>query len=256
MYQDNMSLGEHINVMRSAIIKIVIATLACSLVAFYMKEQLFGIVLAPRDGTFATYRLLGRLSRMVAPDGLQTFSVTLVSTGLAQQFAVHMKVAAYAGIVASSPYSIYVLVSFIAPALYDNEKRYIFPVVTGGYTMFIAGMLLSYFLIFPFTLRFLGTYQIDPSVSNMITLSSYIDTMMMMTVLLGVIFELPVVCWVLGKLGFLSAAIMRRYRRHAIVATFIIAAVITPTSDVFTLTIVAVPVLLLYEASALLVPKG
>ena len=122
--------------------------------------------------------------------------------------------------------------------------------------MFIAGMLLNYFLIFPFTLRFLGTYQIDPSVSNMITLSSYIDTMMMMTVLLGVIFELPVVCWVLGKLGFLSAAIMRRYRRHAIVATFIIAAVITPTSDVFTLAIVAVPVLLLYEASALLVPKG
>lgn len=255
MNQDNMSLGEHIDVMRSAIIKIVIATLVCSLVAFYMKEQLFGIVLAPNGSLFITYRLLNRLSRTVAPDGLQTFSVNLVNTGLAQQFTVHMKVAAYAGILASSPYIIYLLVSFISPALYDNEKRYIFPIVTGGYTMFIAGMLLNYFLIFPFTFRFLGTYQVDPSVSNMITLSSYVDTMMMMNVLLGVIFELPVVCWLLGKLGFLSTAIMRRYRRHAIVVTFIIAAVITPTSDVFTLTIVAIPILLLYEASALLVPK-
>lgn len=255
MNQDNMSLGEHIDVMRSVIIKIVIATLVCSLVAFYMKEQLFGIVLAPKDNMFITYRLLNRLSRMVTPDGLQTFSVNLVNTGLAQQFAVHMKVSAYAGILAASPYTIYLLVSFIAPALYDNEKRYIFPIVAGGYTMFIAGMLLNYYLIFPFTFRFLGTYQVDSSVSNMITLSSYVDMMMMMTVLLGVIFELPVVCWLLGKLGFLSTAIMRRYRRHAIVVTFIIAAVITPTSDVFTLTIVAIPILLLYEASALLVPK-
>lgn len=115
--------------------------------------------------------------------------------------------------------------------------------------MFIIGVLLGYFLIFPLTLRFLGTYQVSSEVENMISIQSYIGTFMMMNLLMGIVFELPVLCWLLGRLGLLDSAIMRRFRKHAIVAILIIAAIITPTSDIFTLMLVALPIWLLYEIS-------
>lgn len=166
-----------------------------------------------------------------------------------------MKVALYAGLVVASPYTIYLLLRFITPALYENERRYTYRLVGGGYLMFVLGMLLNYFLIFPFTFRFLGTYQVSTEVENMITLESYMDSLMMLNLMMGILFELPMVCWLLGKLGILTKDFMRRYRRHAIVAILIVAAVITPTSDVFTLTLVSLPIWLLYEASILFVPK-
>lgn len=115
--------------------------------------------------------------------------------------------------------------------------------------MFIIGVLLGYFLIFPLTLRFLGTYQVSSEVENMISIQSYIGTFMMMNLLMGIVFELPVLCWLLGRLGLLDSTIMRRFRKHAIVAILIIAAIITPTSDIFTLMLVALPIWLLYEIS-------
>ena len=121
--------------------------------------------------------------------------------------------------------------------------------------MFILGVLLCYFLIFPLTFRFLGTYQVSTEVTNMISLQSYMDTLLVMSFMLGVLFELPILCWILGKLNMLSAAFMRRYRRHAIVVILVIAAIITPTSDVFTLCIVAFPICLLYEISIWVVKR-
>lgn len=115
--------------------------------------------------------------------------------------------------------------------------------------MFIIGVLLGYFLIFPLTLRFLGTYQVSSEVENMISIQSYIGTFMMVNLLMGIVFELPVLCWLLGRLGLLDSTIMRRFRKHAIVAILIISAIITPTSDIFTLMLVALPIWLLYEIS-------
>ena len=114
---------------------------------------------------------------------------------------------------------------------------------------------MCYFVIFPFTFRFLGPYQVSADVVNMITLQSYMETLLMMCFLMGVLFELPVLSWVLGRLGILSASFMKRYRRHAIVVILVISAVITPTSDVFTLCLVAFPICLLYELSIFLVKK-
>lgn len=253
--QDSMSFWEHLDVLRGAFIKIALATVVCSLGAFFLKDTLFDIVLAPKDCSFITYQWFDTLGHLFTSEGMAPFSVNLVNTGLAEQFAIHMKVALYVGILASSPYAIYQLVRFISPALYDNEKHYVFPVVVGGYVMFLVGMSLNYFLVFPFTFRFLGTYQVSQDVPNMITLASYIDTMMMMNLMLGILFELPVICWLLGRLGVLSASFMSHYRRHAIVVIFTVAAVITPTTDVFTLCIVALPIWLLYEVSILLVPN-
>ena len=251
-----MSFWEHLDVLRGTIWKIALASVVCGVVAFFFKDEIFSVILAPKDNHFITYRLFERLDSWIpGNEGIEAFSVNLVNTGLAGQFAIHMKVALYAGLIVASPYTIYLLLRFITPALYENERRYTYRLVGGGYVMFILGMLLNYFLIFPFTFRFLGTYQVSTEVSNMITLESYMDTLLMLSLMMGILFELPVVCWLLGKMGILTKDFMRHYRRHAIVAILIVAAVITPTSDVFTLTLVSLPIWLLYEASILFVPK-
>lgn len=122
-----------------------------------------------------------------------------------------------------------------------------------GYMMFIGGILLSYYLIFPLTFRFLGTYQVSDAVQNMITLQSYISTLLTLSLTMGIVFEMPVLSWLFARLGFLSADFMRHYRKHAVVVILIVAAIITPTSDIFTLSLVAFPIWLLYEVSILLV---
>lgn len=222
-----------------------IAAIAMGLVAFAMKETLFDIVLAPSKSDFFLYRIIGA----------EPFDIKLINTGLAEQFTIHMKVALTVGLLVASPYILYLLFHFVSPALYENEKRYSVRITLGAYLMFIVGVALNYFLVFPLTVRFLGTYSVSADIENMLTLSSYVDSMLMMSLWFGIIFELPVVCWLLGKFGLLKAEWMTRYRRHAIVAILIIAAIITPTGDIFTLMVVSLPIYILYEASAILVRR-
>lgn len=222
-----------------------IAAIAMGLVAFAMKETLFDIVLAPSKSDFFLYRIIGA----------EPFDIKLINTGLAEQFTIHMKVALTAGLLVASPYILYLLFHFVSPALYENEKRYSVRITLSAYLMFIVGVALNYFLVFPLTVRFLGTYSVSADIENMLTLSSYVDSMLMMSLWFGIIFELPVVCWLLGKFGLLKAEWMTRYRRHAIVAILIIAAIITPTGDIFTLMVVSLPIYILYEASAILVRR-
>jgi sec-independent protein translocase protein TatC len=177
------------------------------------------------------------------------FSLSLINTALAQQFLTHMKTAFSAGLLCAVPYILYALLAFVTPALYDHEKRYVSALVVCGYVMFMGGVLLGYFLVFPFTFRFLSTYQVSADVANMITLDSYMSAFMGMVFMLGLIFEMPILCWMLAKLRLLNAEFMRKYRRHAVVLILIIAAIITPTADVFTLSLVSLPMLFLYELS-------
>jgi len=246
MENEGTTFWDHLDVLRSVIIRIIIAVVVCGLLAFIFKDELFLVLLAPKDSSFITYSLLG----------VEQFTVHLVNVGLTEQFMVHMKAAIAVGFMCASPYIIYVLYGFIAPALYENEQRYASRIVTSGYLMFIIGILVNYFLVFPLTVRFLGTYSVSADVENMLSLASYMDTMLMMCLVFGVIFEIPVVSYLLGKAGLLKASWMSNYRRHAIVVILIIAAVITPTSDMFTLLIVSLPIWLLYEISILLVRRA
>lgn len=252
----DMSFWEHLDVLRVFLIKIAITTVLCSIVAFLFKEEVFSIILAPQSDTFITYRLLCHIEKWMTGTNHSAFSVQLINTGLAEQFVIHMKASVYIGFLHSSPYTLYLLFHFISPALYENERKYSLRVIGCGYIMFILGILLCYFLIFPLTFRFLGTYQVSDYVVNMITLQSYMETLLMMSVLIGVMFEMPVLCWLLGKLGILSAGFMKRFRKHSVIVILIISAVITPTSDVFTLTLVTLPIWLLYEISILIVCKS
>ncbi len=251
---EDKSFWDHLDELRGVLLRIVGVTLCFGIVAFCFKELLFDVVLAPTSSNFVTYRLLGRMAELVGSNA-ESFSIELINISLAQQFVIHIKTALYAGLLCASPYILYALLGFLSPAFYDNERRYVNGLVGSGYIMFVLGVLLCYFLIFPLTFRFLGTYQVSPDVPNMISLNSYISTLMGMCLMLGVVFELPVLCWLLAKLGIISADFMRNYRKHAVVVTLVVAAIITPTSDAITLALVSLPMWLLYEVSIKVVSK-
>lgn len=242
---------EHLDDLRAVFIRIAVAVLLCSVAAFCFKDILFGMVLAPQGSDFITYRVLERLACMFVSDAepLNALSVRLINTGLAQQFLLHVKVSIGVGGMLASPYILYQLFGFVSPALYVDERKYALRLVVSGSVMFVLGLMLSYFLVFPLTYRFLSTYQISTIVENTVTIDSYIDTLISISFAMGIVFEIPVLCWVLGKLGIITPGMMRGYRRHVCVILLVIGAVITPTSDVFTLLLVSLPMYLLYELS-------
>ena len=239
----SMTFWDHLDELRGVIIRMLLVTMLAAVVAFVVKDELFAVVLAPRTSDFITYRLLG----------VEPFSIHLMNTGLTEQFMMHLKTSMYVGVLVALPYIIYVLFRFVSPALYDNERKYATVLCTSGYLMFMLGTALNYFLIFPLTVKFLGTYQVSPDVANMLTLQSYMETLLMMNLVMGIVFELPVVSWILGRMGLVNAQMMQSMRRHAVVAILIVAAIITPTTDAFTLFVVALPIWLLYELSIVIV---
>ena len=230
---------DHLDVLRASLIRMAIVVIGFTVVAFLMKDTLFSIVLAPRSSHFVTYQLLGA----------EVFTLHLMNTGLTEQFMIHVRTALYAGVLLASPYILYELFRFVSPGLYANERRYTVWIVGAAYLMFIIGTFVNYFVVFPMTVHFLGTYQVSPDVANMLTLQSYIDTLLGMSLIMGVVFELPVVCAVMGRMGLITNRMMTAYRRHAIVAILVVAAIITPTTDIFTLMVVSLPIYLLYELS-------
>lgn len=245
-----MDFWGHLDELRSYIIKALVAVAVCAVAAFCCKDWLFSIIMGPSKPTFVTYRLFTQLTGIT-----DDFHVALFNPELAQQFLVHMRVALWMGLLIVSPYILYLLFHFVAPGLYTHERKYAIRAVGGGYIMFLMGVALNYFIIFPLTFRFLGTYQVSADVPNQIALTSYVSMMLTLCLMMGLVFELPILCWLLAKLGVLKATMMTQYRRHAIVVIVIVAAVITPTGDPLTLSVVALPIYALYELSVVIVKK-
>lgn len=232
-----MTFWDHLDELRTRLIRCILASALFGILAFVFKDEVFGVIFAPKSPDFL-------------PSAFGTGSnISIINTELTKQFTVHMMASFYIGIIVAAPYIIYELYRFIAPALYDNEKRYATGIVLSCYVMFLIGTLFNYFIVFPITLRFLAGYQVMSDVPNLISLESYIDTFTMLSLMMGAVFELPVLSWLLGALGIINRQMMRQYRRHAIVLIVIVAAIITPTSDAFTLTLVSLPIYLLYELS-------
>ncbi len=253
------SFWDHLDELRGVLIKIVVGVVAAGIIAFFFKEELFSAILAPKESGFITYRLFESIELFFSSEkesfvsSVEPFSISLVNIELAQQFMIHVKMSMCIGFLVVFPYLLYELFHFVSPALYTHERQYASRVICSGYLLFMAGVALSYFLIFPITLRFLGTYQVSSEVENIISLSSYISTLLLLSFMMGILFEIPILCWLFAKLGLITATFMRTYRRHAIVILLIVAAFITPTSDIFTLLLVATPIYLLYEASIYIV---
>ncbi len=246
------SFWDHLDELRSVLIRCVVAWGICAVAAFCFRDALFAFLFAPSHPDFITYRLLRSLP---CGEGWGGVSVSFINTRLAAQFTTHMQVAALAGLVIAFPYLLWQLYGFLAPALYPNEKRAAGRIIGFGTLLFLCGVALNYLIIFPFAFRFLATYQVQPEVVNRIALDSYVSTLLILSLLMGILFEMPLVAWALGKAGLLEAAWLRQYRRHALVALMILAAVITPTGDAFTLMLVTIPLYLLYELSIMILPK-
>ncbi len=243
--QAEMTFWDHLEVLRGCLFRILGATLLFSVLGFVFKHQLFAAVLAPCREGFITYKLLG-----AAP-----YNVELINTQLTEQFFVHMKMALMVGLLCASPYIIFVLYQFIAPALYDEEKRHSMPILLASYIMFMLGVAMNYLILYPVTLRFLTTYNVSPDVHSMLSLSSYTDTLLILSLVFGVVFEIPVISLLMARLGVLHSDFMKKYRKEAVIVILVLAAFITPTSDIFTLLIVSLPIYILFEISIFLV-KG
>ena len=241
-----MTFWEHLDVLRGSLIKVIVASVLAGVGAFVLKEELFGVVLAPSKSDFFVYRWMGATP----------FQLQLINTGLTEQFMIHVRVALAVGVFVASPYILYVLFRFVSPGLYERERQCGVRLTVAAYAMFLVGVAVCYVLAFPLTVRFLGTYQVSGEVMNMLSISSYADTLLMMCLVFGILFEMPVVAWLLARFGLLRSSWMVRFRRHAIVAILVGAAILTPTADVVTLLVVSLPMWLLYELSIVIVKAG
>ncbi|MBO4963417.1 MAG: twin-arginine translocase subunit TatC, partial [Prevotella sp.] len=173
---------------------------------------------------------------------------------LSSQFMTHITTAVYLGLLGASPYILYELFCFTSPALYENERRYSVQVVVTVYALFLLGVLMSYYVLFPISFRFLGTYSVAERVHSTITLDSYVSTFTTLTLVMGVVFQLPVIAFVLAKMGIVASDMLSSYRKHAFLLIMIVAAVITPP-DLMTLVLVTIPLYFLYEISIVIVRR-
>ncbi len=254
-----MGFWNHVEALRNVLLRGALIVVAMTVVLFALMPWIFdSVILAPCRADFVLYRLFEHVtsSSSLLPDfDNDGFEVKLINIQLASQFFIHMSTSFWLAVVLSMPVLIYLLWGFISPALYPNEKRGARRAFLLGNIMFYLGVAMGYFVVFPVTLRFLAEYQVSSMVPNQISLDSYMDNLMVLILVMGLVFELPLVAWLLGSIGILKRNFFEKYRRHALAALLILAAVITPTGDPFTLMIVFLPIYLLWEASAFLVPR-
>ena len=252
-----MPLLEHLEVLRWTLIRILIAWAIVVLTSFMFIPSLFNqVVLAPSREDFFLYRFLAKLNSYTSlvPDFLEKpFQVEVINIKLASQFFIHMSLSFWTSLLIIFPYMIYEIWKFICPALYDNERikiRWAFVFVT---FMFFLGCVVVYSVVFPLTLRFLYTYELSSFITNQLTLDSYMNNFLMLVFMMGIMFELLLLAALFSKLGLLTRTFFKKYRRYAIVILLTVAAVITPSSDPFTLMAVFIPIYMLWEMSAWLV---
>ena len=229
--------------------RIIMVVLSLSVLIFYFKNETFEILLAPSEYNFVTFQWIEQfLGHLGWNFHFAPYHIDLISTELSAQFMTHITTSIILGVLLASPYILFEIFKFITPALYDNEKKYSVLVAFIIYGLFILGLLMSYFILFPISFQFLGNYQVNERIANTITLDSYISTFTTLTFLLGIVFQLPVLAFILGKMGLIDADMLKQYRAYAFVLIMVIAAIITPP-DLMTLVLVTIPIYALYEVS-------
>lgn len=244
-----MTFGGHLEVLRRMLFRILAVVMVFAIAFFCFKDWTFKMLLAPSKWDFVTYRYIEKFLHLLGSDfHFSEYHINLIATELSSQFMTHITTALYLGLLAASPYVLVELFRFVTPALYENEKRYSVRVAVAMYLLFIVGVLMSYFILFPISFRFLGTYSVSDMVESKITLHSYISTFTTLTLVMGLVFQLPVIAFFLGKIGAVKSSLLKRYRKHALVVIMVIAAIITPP-DVMTLILVTIPLYLLFEVS-------
>lgn len=248
-----MSFFDHLEALRWHIIRAVIAIAVFAIAAFASKSFLFDTVfLGPYHLDFWTYKQLCALSsKFNLGDALcvKDMGFSLINTEMSGQFTQHISMSLSTGVVLGFPYAAWEMWRFIRPALSPKERKSSSGVVWFATALFLIGILFGYYIITPITIQFLGGYRISEEIVNTIQISDYISTVIMTTFSIALVFELPMVVFILSRAGVIGTKLMREYRRHAIVIILVLAAVLTPSTDLLSMTMVSLPFLLLYELS-------
>ena len=254
---DEMTFWDHLEALRWMLVRVFSALGIFIIGGFAFIPWIFEhVIMAPIDNQFFLYRWLAKMSEQVAimPDDLtRPFHVSIINIRLSSQFFLHMSLSFWLALLITFPYLVYEVWKFICPALYENERKSMRFTFVFGTVMFFIGCVVGYSVVFPLTLRFLYNYQLSASISNQLSLDSYMDNFLMLVFMMGIVFELPLVSMLLGKIGILHRGFFSTYRSHAVVALLVVAAFITPSSDPFTLMAVFIPIYILWELSAFLV---
>ena len=247
-----MTFWEHLDELRKVLFRSAIVIVALMAGIFMAKDFVFNkVVFAPINSDFALYKLIDKVLVMMEMPTLPEFKLSLINIDLSAQFFIHISTTFYFALVLAVPFIVYQLWKFVSPALYENEKRAAKGAFAFAGVLFLLGVLVGYYLIFPLTLRFLGTYQVSYEVANQISLQSYISMFTWLILIMGVVFEMPSLAVILSKIGILTKSFLKKYRRHAFVVMLVLAAFITPSGDPFTLMAVGLPLYGLYELSIL-----
>jgi len=249
-----MSFFDHIDVLRKHLLRVAVVVLVFTLGAFYFTDFIFNqIIMGPKNPSFWTYRMMCKLVAKFPSIGPE-FCITkidakIINTEMAGQFTLQLNSCVMVGIILGIPYLLFELWLFVKPALHENERKSASGFVIFASTLFFLGILFGYFIICPLSINFLTNFTVSPDIQNTFTIDSYLSSVMTLTLGAGVIFQLPVIIYILSKVGIMTPAFMRASRRYSTVLILIIAAVVTPTADPYTMMIVAMPLFLLYELS-------
>lgn len=241
-----MTFWDHLDELRSNLIRVALALLGVTLVLFFFKEILFDrVILAPSRSDFFLYRLIGA-----------DFALNLVNIEVTAQFMIHMKVTFVCALILTFPFIVYQMWSFIAPALYENEKRAIRGAFSFASALFYIGLMVGYCIVVPIMLNFFAGYQVSPAVPNTFSLSSYISLLTSTVLIFGLVFQFPTLILILSGLGLVTKDTLKEYRRHAICVVVVLSALITPSGDPFSLLVCSIPIYILYEFSVLICRKA
>ena len=256
--ENEMSFLQHLEELRWHIIRAILAIVVMFVVAFMFKNFIFNeVILAPRTPGFFTNRILCNFghflnsyfnSERFTALCINSKQFNLININMSGQLSTHIAVSMVAGVIIAFPFVVWEFWKFFKPALRENEMKYIRGAVLTTSLLFFTGVIFGYYMIVPFSIHFLGTYEVSDQVINQINIRSYIGTLTSIVLASGLIFELPIFAFFLTKIGVITPSFLTKYRRYAIVVIFIVAAIITPP-DVFSQTLVAIPLLGLYEIS-------
>ncbi|WP_143962930.1 twin-arginine translocase subunit TatC [Litoribacter populi] len=253
----NMSFLDHLEQLRWHLLRSIAAILVFTILAFLSKSIVFGtIILGPSKTDFFTYRMLCELGGMLNITALCIDELPFIiqSRQMTGQFSMHVTSSFVVGIIVAFPYIFWEVWRFIAPGLYNQEKQAAQGAVFFVSLLFFSGAAFGYFILAPLSINFLSNYQLDPSILNEFDITSYVSTVIMLVLASAIMFQLPVVIYFLSRSGLVTSEMLKGYRRHAIVAILVIAAVITPP-DVISQILIAMPILVLYEAGIMIAKR-
>ncbi len=253
-----MSFINHLEELRWVLVRSAIAIVVFALLVFIFIEPIMNYVFLPMaDGKFITYRVLCKISMFLGIDDTLcagSININFQSIEMLSQFSTHVFVSVVGGIVVAFPFIFYQFWSFVKPALKERELKFSKGIIFYSSLLFALGIAFGYILIAPLCVQFFGNYKMVEVIQNNFTINSYMSTITSTTFASGLFFQLPIVVYLLSKMGIVSAVLLKKYRKHALVGVLVLAAFITPP-DVISQILVTIPIMILYEISIVISKK-